>query len=223
MYSSKSSEELKELLRDFASLTFESQLELNKELDKRNIHVAKTDLEQAIATRLYEIKQLKYLKDLGFKAHFVDNQLVIKRTSKAKSRDIMGVIAGFILFFIGVYGVASLISILVNGEDVNVFKLGFNLGIASLVLVGFRLFSGLNRLFEYDGFSLYGANGLVHMKKRFDMQLEEVKALASELFIDANEDKLTLKLKDYPIFDSDADDLTQKLTMEALVDQFQAS
>lgn len=216
MYSNKSKEELLEILAQHQMLTFESQLELNDELDKRNLKAKKKVLDETIAIKISQIKNLEYLKDFGFRAEVNNGGVTVTRTTKAVVTDVFAIIAGLIVFLIGVYGIASLISAFVNGEDINVFSLAINLAMASLVLTGFKFFNGIKRLFDYWGFRLSNSEGIITLKKRFDLKLELISERASQLVLEEYEHEMVLRLGEYTIFNSNAENVIQKMTLEEL-------
>lgn len=205
------------MLDQFHMLTFESQLSLNEILETRNIHVDKNDLELAIATKRSQINNLDYLKDLGFHAVKEGDIITVTRTSEAILTDVVSVFFGGLVFFVGVYGVGSSVSMFVNGEEINVFSLAVNFAMSSLMFTGLRFFNGLKRLFDFIGFRLTKDYGGITLKKRFDLRLEEVKENTSELFLENHEEKLVLKLGSHTVFNSNASNLIQRLTVEQLV------
>ncbi len=216
MYSDKSNKELLELLEHHHMLTFESQIQLSEELGKRNLQKEKKMLDETIALKIAQIKNLEYLKDFGFVAEFNNGGVVVTRTTRAVLTDFIAIFAGFIVFLIGVYGIASLISVFINGEDMNVFSLAIDLVMASLVLTGFKFFNGIKRLLDYSGFKLSNFEGIITLQKRFDLKLEKIKEKASELFLETQEDQMVLKLGDRPIFNSSVENIVQRMTLQEL-------
>ncbi|MBQ4912896.1 hypothetical protein J8L85_00510 [Maribacter sp. MMG018] len=218
MYSSKTDKELLELLQQYSMLTFESQLILKNEIEKRNLSQADVSgLEKAISEKLEKIKNLEYLKDFGFKAASDGEGVVVTRTTNAVLTDVFAVILGLVVFFIGINGIIDLVFTFMNGDELDVFTLAMKLAMASLIFIAIRFFSGIGRLFDYWGFELSNLEGVITLKKRFDVKLEEMKASASELLLETQDDNLGLKLKDRTIFTSNADNLIQRMTLEELV------
>lgn len=197
-------------------LTFESQLSLNAELESRGLVVDKSELELAIEVKMSQINNLEYLDQLGFNATIDNHSITVTRTMSAVVADVIAVVFGVLVFLLGVYGVSSLVSMFVNGEDINVFSLAVNLAMSTLILVAFSFFNGIKRLIDFAGFRLSNHDGTITMKKRFDLKLEEIKEKASELFLETDEEELVLKLGDYAVFNSNADNLVQRLTIEHL-------
>lgn len=197
-------------------LTFESQLSLNAELESRGLVVDKSELELAIEVKMSQINNLEYLDQLGFNATIDNHSITVTRTMSAVVADAIAVVFGVLVFLLGVYGVSSLVSMFVNGEDINVFSLAVNLAMSTLILVAFSFFNGIKRLIDFAGFRLSNHDGTITMKKRFDLKLEEIKEKASELFLETDEEELVLKLGDYAVFNSNADNLVQRLTIEHL-------
>jgi hypothetical protein len=217
MYSDRSTKELLELLGQYAMLTFESQLSLNKELASRSLVVDKSELELAIEVKISQIENLEYLKDIGFKASMDNGEITVTRTAGAVFTDLAAVVFGGLVFLVGVYGVGSLVSMFVNGEEINVFSLAVNAAMASLVMIGFSFFNGIKRLVDYSGFRLSNQAGIITMKKRFDLKLEEIKEQASKLFLESNDKELILKLGNHIVFNSNVENIIQRLTLEQLV------
>lgn len=216
MYSEKATNELLELLEQHHMLTFESQLQLSQELEKRNLKAEKKLLDDTIGQKVDQIKNLEYLKDFGFKAKINNNGVIVTRTLRAIITDVIAVITGLIVFLIGVYGIASLVSVFVNGEEINVFSLAINFVMASLVLTGFKFFNGLKRLFDYAGFELSNLEGIIILRKRFDLKLDEIKEKASELFLETEENQMVLKLGSHTIFNSSVESIVQRMTLQEL-------
>lgn len=216
MYNDRTKKELLEILGQYQMLTFESQLSLNAELESRGLVVDKSELELAIEVKMSQINNLEYLNQLGFNATIDTDSVTVRRTSSAVVADVIAVIFGVLVFLLGVYGVGSLVSMFVNGEGINVFSLAVNLAMSTLILVGFNFFSGVKRLIDFAGFRLSNHDGSITMKKRFDLKLEEIKEKASELFLETDDKELVLKLGDYAVFNSNADNLIQRLTIEQL-------
>ena len=123
---------------------------------------------------------------------------------------------GLLVFLIGIYGCIDLVMMFVNGNELDVFTLAFKFAMAALIFIGIGFFSGLKRLFDYSGFQLSNLEGMIVLKKRFDVKLEEIKASASDLFLETDEDTLSLKLGSQTIFTSNADNLIQTMTLKEL-------
>lgn len=216
MYNDRSTKELLELLEQYAMLTFESQLSLNEELASRSLVVDKSELELAIEVKISQIENLEYLKDIGFKASINNGEITVTRAVGAVFTDLAAVVFGGLVFLAGVYGVGSLVSMFVNGEEINVFSLAVNAAMASLVMIGFSFFNGIKRLVDYSGFRLSNQSGIITMKKRFDLKLEEIKEQASELFLESDDKELILKLGNHIVFNSNVENIVQRLTLEQL-------
>ncbi|RRQ50540.1 hypothetical protein DZC72_08370 [Maribacter algicola] len=216
MYKDKTDKELLEVLEQYSQLTFESQLILKDEINKRGLIADTSELDAAIDDKIARIKNFEFLKDFGFKAEMTDNKFLVTRTQSATLTDVFAVILGLIIFFLGVNGVVNLVMTFVNGEEIDVFTLAVKFAMAGLVFVGIKFFSGLKRLFDYSGFELARTDGDITLKKRFDIKLEEIRAKASDLFLDREEDELELKLGNQVIFSSNAESLVQRMTLEEL-------
>ncbi len=218
MYSEKSDKELLGILEGYSLLTFESQLLLKQELVKRNLIQNISGLNQAISDKLTGIKNLEYLKDYGLIAH-KDNGLVVKRTTKALLTDVLAVILGLIVFFIGIYGIVNLVMTFINAEELDVFTLAVKFGVAAMVIIGLSFLNGLRRLFDFSGFELSNKGNEISLRKRFDVKLEEVKAHSEALNLTEEDDLMQLKLGDQVILTSTTQNLVQKMTLEELAKQ----
>ena len=222
MYSNRTNIELIEILGQHSLLTFESQLNLRDELKKREMAADTTGLEASIAQKLAEIRNFDYLKDFGFKAERSNDGLIVTRTNKAVMTDVFAIIMGLIVFLVGIYGCINLVMTFINGDELDVFTLAFKFAMAALVFIGISFFSGLKRLFDYAGFKLTNLQGMITLKKRFDVRLEEVKANTTDLFLETDEDTLFLKLGNQTIFTSNADNLIQTLTLQELTKELKS-
>ena len=164
MYSDRTNGELIEILDQHSLLTFEAQLSLQDELEKRAVVVDLSGLEATIANKLAQINNLEYLKDFGFQANKSADGLVVTRTQKALLTDVLAVIVGLMVFLLGIYGCINLVYTFINGDELDVFTLAYKFAMASLVFIGISFFSGLQRLFDFYGFELSKLNGLVTLK-----------------------------------------------------------
>ena len=216
MYKDKSDKELLEVLDQYSLLTFESQLLLKDEINERGIIVDTSDLDDAIKDKISRIKNFEFLKDFGFQAETLGNKFLVTRTLNATLTDVFALILGLVVFLIGIYGVVNLVMTFINGDEIDVFTLAVKFAMAGLIFVGIKFFSGLKRLFDYTGFELSRSEGDITLKKRFDIKLEEIKAKASDLFLDRVDNDLELKLGNQVIFTSNAESLVQKMTLEEL-------
>lgn len=216
MYTDKTNKELLEILDQQNLLTFESQLSLRDELKKRAILTNAADLETSISKKLDEIKNLEYLKDFGFQVERRQGGILITRTTKAMVMDAFAVLIGLLVFLVGIYGIINLVMTFVNGDELDVFTLAFKFAMASLLFIGMKFFSGIKRLFDYAGFQLSNLEGIITLKKRFDVTLQEIQAKTSDLFLEDDEEIMKLKLGTETIFTSNAENLIQTLTLQQL-------
>ncbi|MFS4418190.1 hypothetical protein [Maribacter sp. 2307ULW6-5] len=217
MYSEKTDKELLEIMGHYHTLTFEAMTRLHGEMEQRKMVVDKTPLTAAITERKQRIENLELLPAMGFFAtEDAAGALVVKRTLKAQVWDVLAVLVGLVVFLAGVYGCASLFSMFANGDEVNVFSLAVNLGMASLVYLGFTMLQGLKRLVDFMGFKMVAQAGTVSLSKRFDMKLENVAKPSEAVGLEYQEETVALYLGDLPVFSANAGNTLQKLTMEAL-------
>lgn len=222
MYSDKTNSELIEILDQHSLLTYEAQLSLQDELQKRAVVVDLSGLESTIQNKLAQINNLDYLKDFGFQANTTADGLMITRTTKALLTDILAVIVGLLVFFLGIYGCINLVYTFINGDELDVFTLAYKFAMASLVFIGISFFSGLKRLFDFYGFELSKHSDLITLKKRFDVKLEEINVNADDIHLDTDEGVLSLKLGHETIFTSNGGNLIQTLTLQELAKELKA-
>ncbi|WP_405384285.1 hypothetical protein [Maribacter sp. LLG6340-A2] len=216
MYSNRTNSELIEIMNQHSLLTFEAQLSLQDELQKRAVVVDMSDLNATIANKRAQIQNLEYLKDFGFQANITDDGLIVTRTNKALFTDVLAVVVGLLVFFLGIYGCINLVYTFINGEELDVFTLAYKFAMAGLLFIGLSFFSGLQRLFDFYGFELRKVNGSMTLKKRFDVKLEEVNIDPADVHLEEDEDILALKLGRETIFTSNSGNLIQTLTLQNL-------
>ena len=94
----------------------------------------------------------------------------------------------------------------------------FNFLLISIGITGFSLlYNGTNRLIEFNGFKFLANNNVVRLFKRFDFELTETEAPASELSLEKSGDELILKLKDKEILKGNANSYRQEMTLKELI------
>ena len=222
MYSDRTNSELIEIMNQHSLLTFEAQLSLQEELQKRAVVVDLSDLNTTIANKRAQIQNLEYLKDFGFQANRTVDGFTVTRTQKALFTDVLAVIVGLLVFLLGVYGCINLVYTFINGDELDVFTLAYKFAMAGLIFIGFSFFSGLQRLFYFYGFELRKANGSITLKKRFDVKLEEVQINATDIHLEEDEDILAIKSGHETIFTSNGGNLIQTLTLQELAKELKA-
>ncbi|WP_116771077.1 hypothetical protein [Maribacter litoralis] len=222
MYSNRTNSELIAIMNQHSLLTFEAQLSLQDELQKRAVVVDMSDLNATIANKRAQIQNLEYLKDFGFQANRTEDGLTVTRTNKALFTDILAVIVGLLVFLLGIYGCINLVYTFINGDELDVFTLAYKFAMAGLLFIGFSFFSGLQRLFDFYGFELRKSNSSVTLKKRFDVKLEEINIDPADVHLEEDEDVLALKLGRETIFTSNSGNLIQTFTLQDLAKELKA-
>lgn len=217
MYKDKEVKELLELLGSHEALTFQSQLDLQKELESRGLSNQATALDSTIVNTSSDIANFKYLKDLGFKIEKAGNSLKITRTIWAIITDIVAIVLGLLL---SLYGFIKLLSITIfapeGGNDFSISALMMIVIYGVMIIIGVKFLNGVKRFFDYLGFELSKSDGRINLKNRFDLKLEERQVEASSLQLQKYKDRLVLKLDDHDLLDSNANDIVQKMTIESL-------
>jgi len=110
-YKDKSKEEMDLLLSNFQTLTIDAKRNLlqylqdNKSGDFADLDL--TALENSIVNEESGIKDLKYLKNLGFSLKNTEEELVMSRNRQAKKMDVFTLVFGILLLMLmpwGLYG-----------------------------------------------------------------------------------------------------------------------
>lgn len=216
MYKENTNRELSDLLERHESLTFNSQINLQGELKRRGILENTDYLNRTIDRKFKKIKNFDYLDDLGFEIEQIGDSIKITRTSKAIMIDLIALFLGVIFCVLGIYGVSLFINELVNGNEVNPVGLVVGIAYANLGLLGIKFLNGFKRLFDFMDFELFCSNGIVTLKKRFDLKLVEIEKSTSFLDLEEQSEKLILKLGNDEIFDANSKNIMQRLTIMEL-------
>lgn len=216
MYKEKTDRELIELLAIHKKLTFQSQLNLKAELNHRNIQENITDLENTISEKISEIKNLDYLKNLGFKADKFGDSIKVTRTDKAVLVDIVAIVLGIIFCLIGFFGILGLIGSFSSESEFSIFSLITEIGMIAIGILGVKFLSGIKRLIDYAGFELLNNNGTITLKKRFDTKLVEIQKNESLLELKEQSELMTLKLENDEILSANTNNIIQKMTISEL-------
>ena len=214
MYKDKTDRELIELLSNYKKLTFQSQLNLREILNQRNINENIEGLESTIQEKIIEIKNLDYLKNLGFKALKLGESVIkITRTDKAIFIDILGIVFGIIFCIIGFYSILNLIISFMGEGKLNIFSLMIDIGMLGFGVLGLKFLTSIKRLADYSGFELLNDNGTIILKKRFDSKLIEIKKNNSLIELSEQPEIMTLKLENYEILRANKMNIIQKMTI----------
>ena len=219
IYEDYGSEELLSIVKKKVDLTYLSKIELKKELVKRNLGQEDVHtLQQEIDDETTKILNLEYLKNVGFDIErFSDNSFEITRSSKAILIDAASVFIGLLLLIAGIKGIMNFLSLSSEG-GFHIMPIIFNFLLISIGITGFSLlYNGANRLIEFNGFKFLANNTVVRLFKRFDFELTETEAPASELSLEKSGDELILKLKDKEILKGNANSYRQEMTLKELI------
>lgn len=216
MYKEKTDKELIEICNAHKNLTFQSQLNLRDELNHRNMIENLSSLENTIELKINEIDNLKYLKDIGFRAEKNGNSIKITRNPMAIITDVTAVFLGVILLVVGLYGVMRFLSSVLSESDFNFFAMVMDLAMIALGNLGIKFLNGLKRLIDFSGFELIRSKEIVILKKRFDVKLVELKKSITNLNLEKQANRLVLKLENDEIFYANADNRIQIMTLNAL-------
>ncbi|MFS4494432.1 hypothetical protein [Maribacter sp. 2308TA10-17] len=217
MYKDKEIKELLELVDGHKSLTFQSQLYLQEELNARGLSKEVAVLDSTIAKTSSNIKNFHFLKDLGFKVEDVGNSFKVKRTTNAILTDMAAIVLGLLL---SMYGFVKLLSITVlapeNEADFSINSVITLIVYGVMILIGVKFLNGVKRFLDFLGFELSKSDTEIILKKRFDLKLEERSVEASSFQLERRKDRMILKVNDDSLLDSNANDIIQKMTIESL-------
>jgi len=197
-YTKYSNKELHELLKAHDKFTFVAQLNLADEIDNRifkiDISHKKQLLNEAIEQEKFNIKNLKYLNDLGFKYTKTDeNYTSIKRTNRAISKDLLAILLGFCSILIIAFGLFIAIGV-----------------------KGLQMFKSIYRLIDYLGFEFKTNKKKAILKKRLDLKLETVEGGTSFLRLEQISNEIILKFKNIIIAKASSKDVIQAMTITEL-------
>ena len=218
-YDHQSDYELKRLLGQYEMLTFQSQIELKRELGRRVNDLDTSPLENAIAIKTEDIKNLDYLKDLGFMYHENANGFSIKRTRKAVWYDVASIIVGIVLIYVGLKGVLSLSGLFFGDAPFSLFPFLGGLAMTVLGLTGLKMLSGMMRLFDYLGFELSKDASAIHFCKRIDFKTECTTEETSSVELVEIENTLVLTISDTEVMAADRSNLVQRMTIVELFEK----
>lgn len=215
LYKHHSGRELVAVLENTSKLTYEAQLNLLKEIQKRDVAVDTTMLQEEIALKEAAITNLEYLKDLGFRAT-VDLQLrklEVQRTGHAKLMDGVSTVVGFVLALLGLIGFWLLMAVFFGDNE---FSLGKLIGYGFLILaggIGFKMLSGINRFLDYRNFSLVQSGSTIKLKHQGNSETYSI----ADVHLSQTDEELVFMLDDKEVIHASAHNLKQKLTLQELV------
>ncbi|TVZ52137.1 hypothetical protein [Dokdonia sp. Hel_I_53] len=213
LYKNHTDRELITVLDNVNKLTYEAQLNLLREFNKRKITQDTSTLQLLISETETAIRNLDVLKDLGFKAQFDDDSLIVKRDSSAQLMDIVAIVIGFMLALIGLIHFWLLIAMFFGDNEFTLTKL---ITYALMILaggVGFKMLKGVHRFLDYRSFSLEQKRDSLEVHKGGD----DLKYVPQDASLETQDEELIFKLGDNEIIYASAYNLKQKMTLEELV------
>ena len=220
MYEEATNKEVLEILDQCRLLTYESQIALKKTLENRQIQVDSTVLEQYLGNINTQIANFELLEAIGFKLVETKEGFVITRTSKAVWQDVMAIVVGLLFLLLGVYGVASSISIFLNNEESTILTLAINFAMAGLIFLGIKCLSSINRIVDYWGVKVERIKNEVVLTKRFDLNLTHIKGATATVTLVKEDQTFYLNLGNKVVLTSNTGNYKQEKTLERLVEVF---
>lgn len=217
LYKSHTDREILTILEESGKLTYDAQRNLLKELNARSLGVATTHLEKLLQEKEIAIRNLDYLKELGFTYH-KDNStglVTVRRATSAKVMDIVSIVVGGVLFIVGLIYFWLLVKVFFGDNEFTLGGLLWYVLVIAAGLIGFRMLGGIHRFLDYKGFSL--TKSQQHILIRKGGVAGEQNVSASELKLEEQEDELILMAGDIEIMRSTENNLVHKTTLESLL------
>ncbi|WP_124979066.1 hypothetical protein [Nonlabens xiamenensis] len=222
MYQNTSDKALLDLLEKHQRLTFESQLSLLNSLKNRSISCDTSALKESISNKKDKIKELFYLKNLGFQYEYLtDDAVKVSRTGWSIFTDACAIFFGLVLCFISIYGIFALINTFQADADISVFQILVNGGLIALGVLGIQFLSGANRLIDYIGFEILSINNEVTLRKRLDLKRIEKQADVSDIQFDNDGSVMGISIGGTEVITVPSGTLIHELTLRELVKKLQ--
>lgn len=221
MYKEKTDRELIELVKIQNKLTFESQLSLKSEFDTRDIDIDILELENSIDEKTKKIKNLDYLKEIGFQLENNNDYLKISRTTKAMLIDLLAIFLGFLFCCVGFYGISGIIGDYSNEVDFNTALFVVRVMMIGIGYIGLKFLNGIKRLIDFSDFELIKIKEIITLKKRFDISISQIEINKSLIYLKEENDFIKLKIKETDVLSVSVDNLIHKMTLKELVKRFQ--
>lgn len=221
MYKEKTDRELIELVKIQNKLTFESQLSLKSEFDTRDIDIDILELENSIDEKTKKIKNLDYLKEIGFQLENNNDYLKISRTTKAMLIDLLAIFLGFLFCCVGFYGISGIIGDYSNEVDFNTALFVLRVMMIGIGYIGLKFLNGIKRLIDFSDFELIKIKEIITLKKRFDISISQIEINKSLIYLKEENDFIKLKIKETDVLSVSVDNLIHKMTLKELVKRFQ--
>ena len=218
LYKHHTERELIAVLDQSVKLTYEAQLNLSREISKRSLGVSTQELQVQIAEKEKEIHSFENLKDLGFtfKQDGIAGAITLRRATGAKVMDVVSTVLGTILFLVGLVHFWLLLAIFFGDNEFTLTKLFTYVLMISAGMIGFKMLSGVNRLLDYNKFSLIQSGSEVRIIKG-GLNGEQIVSVDQLKLEEEEEGELILSAGDIEIMRSAEDNLVYKHTLQALL------
>ncbi len=213
LYKNHSDRELVAVLENVDKLTYEAQLNLLREFNKREITRDTSTLRQSISETENAIRNLDILSDLGFKAQFDNTSLSIKRDKNAQIMDVVAVIVGFILSMIGLIHFWLLIAMFFGDNTFTLTKL---ITYALMMIaggIGFKMLGSIHRFLDYKSFSLEQKGSTLQLRKGRSNTIYA----PEDASLVTQDEEFIFQLGDDKIIYASAHNLKQKMSLQELV------
>lgn len=218
LYKHHTERELLAVLEQSPKLTYEAQLNLHKELQKRSLGVSTVDLEAHIHKKKEAITNFEHLEDLGFaiEEDASTGSIHLSRAMKAKLIDGAAILLGTLLFLAGVVHFWLLIAVFFGDNEFTLTKLFTYTLLITAGVIGFKMLGGVHRFLDYHSFSLVQSGSEVRIKKG-GLEGEQVIPVEQLHLREATEGELIFGAGDIEIMRAAQDNLVYKHTLEALL------
>ncbi len=216
LYKKHTNRELLSVFKEEQALTYEAKIQLKDEILSRKLAVDIEDLNDDIVVKSEAIKNLEYLKDLGYKSTGIGGTIRVVRTQKAKLLDITAIVLGIIFSYYGLVGLMKNILGFLNEDSFDSNGFLSNGVLVVVGYIGFKMLSGIKRLIDHIGFELLSEGDVVRLKKRFDIALVEKEFAPENVSIKESGGEIALCLNNIEVITGDSSNLMQRMTIQEL-------
>ena len=221
-YNQLSDHSLEVLLKRFKSLRYEAQIELLEEAKRRELAVDMiSPLEAELERRKIAVKELGYLAQMGYDVQTNGTTTIIKRKSSFLVIEILSVLLGVVLVFVGMYGLISFYFIFTTEGDAGLQGLIVNTLLVFLGLQGFKMLRGLPRFIDNWGMKFSFSEKNVQLVKRIEFAKETFKGTASEVSLEESENTLVLLFNEERVIVGNPKSFIQHATLQSLLESIQ--
>lgn len=217
-YKKLSDHSLKVLLGQHTSLRYEAQLELLQELEHRKGTPAELEeLSKELERKKIYLKSLGFLDEMGYTVTTVEDTTYIKRRLDSQIIELVSIVLGVVLVFVGMYGLLNLYYLFTGDAGAGLQSLIFNGLFVFLGYKGFQMLGGLPRFINNWGMEFSFSSKQVQLRKRIDFKKETSIGNPEDVQLEQTEETLLLKFKDEIVFVANPKSFTQSATLKSML------